>query len=215
MLFSCIPNQSITDITYIGKWFSTAVIVSVIDCYSAHHCIVMFRKTSLRTWSYTFVCRKKSEIFHGQKSENLKICLPRGNLWNFRIHLFQIQNCYSFLGTILFEPQRVSSKDSDQPVHPCSLFRVCCPHEETLHPWLSQMLPVKILIDCPIAQADLNLCWAHMSESTLWRNGSYIFLVLKVIDYATTPMTVWEKLTVGKNRGNVGEIWNPSSVVAL
>ena len=35
--------------------------------------------------------------------------------------------------------------------------------QQTLHPWLSQMRPLKILI---LALADLNLRWAHMSENT-------------------------------------------------
>ena len=39
------------------------------------------------------------------------------------------------------------NKDSDQPAHPYSLINnLRCPHEETLHPWLSEMRPVKILI---------------------------------------------------------------------
>ena len=47
---------------------------------------------------------------------------------------------------------------SDQRVH--------CAHEETLHPWLSKMHPVKILSDCPNAQANLNIRGWHVSEST-------------------------------------------------
>ena len=46
---------------------------------------------------------------------------------------------------------------------------LCCPQEETLHPYITKMRPVKILIglDCTNAQADLSLRWAHMSEGTL------------------------------------------------
>ena len=51
------------------------------------------------------------------------------------------------------------SENSDQRVHPC------CLHEEILHPWLSKICPVKILIRLS-SQADLNLCWAHMSKGT-------------------------------------------------
>ena len=40
-----------------------------------------------------------------------------------------------------------------------------CPHDETLHSWISKMRPVKILI-CANAQADLYLRWTHMSEGT-------------------------------------------------
>ena len=36
----------------------------------------------------------------------------------------------------------VPNEDSNQPAHPCSLFRVCCPHEEILHSWLSKMRAV-------------------------------------------------------------------------
>ena len=42
-----------------------------------------------------------------------------------------------------------------------------CLHEEALHPWLSKMNQVKTLIRCANAQADLNLHWVHVSESTL------------------------------------------------
>ena len=39
--------------------------------------------------------------------------------------------------------------------------------EEALHPWLSKMLPMKILIRlCEFASSELNLRWAHMSEGT-------------------------------------------------
>ena len=38
-----------------------------------------------------------------------------------------------------------------------------CP-QETLHPWLSKMHPVKILTSN--AQVDLNLRWTHMSVDT-------------------------------------------------
>ena len=40
---------------------------------------------------------------------------------------------------------------------------LCCPQEETLHPYITKMRPVKILIrlDCTNAQADLSLRWAH------------------------------------------------------
>ena len=39
-----------------------------------------------------------------------------------------------------------------------------CPHVETLHPWLSKMHPVKILIRLRNAKADVKLRWAHVSE---------------------------------------------------
>ena len=34
---------------------------------------------------------------------------------------------------------------SNQPSHHCSLISLRCPHEDTLHPWISKMHPVKIL----------------------------------------------------------------------
>ena len=39
------------------------------------------------------------------------------------------------------------------------------PYEDTLHPLLSKMRPVKILIR--LRESDLNLCWAHMSDGTI------------------------------------------------
>ena len=36
---------------------------------------------------------------------------------------------------------RVTNNDSNQPVHPHSLISLLCPHEETLHPWLSKNAP--------------------------------------------------------------------------
>ena len=41
-----------------------------------------------------------------------------------------------------------------------------CPHEETLHAWLSNMGQVKILIRRVNPQADRNRRWTHMSEGT-------------------------------------------------
>ena len=38
------------------------------------------------------------------------------------------------------------NEDSNQPVHPRSLISLRCSHEESLHPWISEMRPVKILI---------------------------------------------------------------------
>ena len=60
-------------------------------------------------------------------------------------------------------------KDSNQPVHPCSLISLCYMQKETLHPWLSKMCPVKI-------QIRLRIC-AVWSESSLGSHvRRYIFL---------------------------------------
>ena len=47
-----------------------------------------------------------------------------------------------------------------------SLISLRCPHEDTLHPWLSKMHQRWFRSDCANAQADLNLRWAHMSKCT-------------------------------------------------
>ena len=39
-------------------------------------------------------------------------------------------------------------------------------HEETLHPWLSKLRPVKILIRLLFAQSDETFHWADMSNCT-------------------------------------------------
>ena len=58
--------------------------------------------------------------------------------------------------------QACTSLQSDQ--------RVCCPHKETLHPVLSKMCSVNILI----RQTDLNLRWVRMPKGTF-------FLMLRLI----------------------------------
>ena len=49
---------------------------------------------------------------------------------------------------------------------------VRCLHEETLHPWSSK-----------IAQADLNLHWAHLSEGKFSQVEAHFFLQLHKITY--------------------------------
>ena len=51
---------------------------------------------------------------------------------------------------------RAPDKDSNELAHSR------CPHENTLHSWLSKMRPVKILN----AQSDLNLPWADIYKGT-------------------------------------------------
>ena len=51
------------------------------------------------------------------------------------------------------------SAQSDQRLH--------CPHEQTLHPWLSKTCAQwRFWSNRANAQADLNLCWVRMSEGT-------------------------------------------------
>ena len=60
---------------------------------------------------------------------------------------------------------RAASVQSDQSLR--------CPHEETVHPWLSTICAqCKFGSKCANAQADLNLSWAHMSKGLT----SYMFL---------------------------------------
>ena len=59
-------------------------------------------------------------------------------------------------------------EDAYQHEHPRSLISLCCPHKKSLHPWLSKMRPVNILIRLRFgfAQSNLNLRSTHMSEGT-------------------------------------------------
>ena len=76
--------------------------------------------------------------------------------------------------TWLSKPQRektyllkcASNEDSNQPVHPQSHQSLRCPHEETLHPWLSKNRQWRFWSDCAYAQSDQNHRWAHMSKGT-------------------------------------------------
>ena len=65
------------------------------------------------------------------------------------------------------------SEDSNQLVHPYILIGLCCPNEETLHQWLSNIRLGKNQIRLRAnAQADLNIRLAHMSEAS--RKHAYI-----------------------------------------
>ena len=56
---------------------------------------------------------KCQHLFYGKNTKNILICAPNED-----------------------------SEDSDQPVHSNSLISFRCPHEETLHSWLSKIHPV-------------------------------------------------------------------------
>ena len=60
----------------------------------------------------------------------------------------------------------VPNEDLNQHVHLRNLISLRCPHGETLHHWNRGA----------DAQADLNLPWSHMSESTFSNSEAYIYL---------------------------------------
>ena len=67
----------------------------------------------------------------------------------------------------------VFNKHSTEPAHLHNLISHHCPHEETLHPWLSKMRPVKILIrlrEC--AGWSEFLLGRHIRMYFFWRWGS-------------------------------------------
>ena len=66
------------------------------------------------------------------------------------------------------------STKTDQTERPRSLISLSCPREESLHPWLSKMCPVKIMDNCTITQADLNLRRAHMCKDTFSEIAAYL-----------------------------------------
>ena len=78
--------------------------------------------------------------------------------------------------------------DSNQPAHSRSLISLRCPHEETLHPWLSKMRPVKTLIR-------LRECagWSETSQGALIRR--YVFLTLRVILWTLREVRPWQSCT--------------------
>ena len=85
-----------------------------------------------------------------------------------------------FLCKHAFKPNREKTylptdahiEDSDQTAQSDLTLR--CPHKETLHPWLSTMRPVKILIRLRKSQTDLNLRCAHISEGTVSNVAAYL-----------------------------------------
>ena len=100
----------------------------------------------------------------------------RARIWFFRnlrahkIAIYQIvkvsQNCKKKLNKLSCNVSKhlltcAPNEDSNQTAHPRCLISLRCLHDETLHPLLSKIRPVTILI---WLQADLNLRRAHMSE---------------------------------------------------
>ena len=76
-----------------------------------------------------------------------KYCIATGMYWGARL-----ENVPSDMRSKKTQPACAST----QPNH-CLI----CPHEKTLHPSLSEMYIMMELRKCP---AELNYCWAHMSE---------------------------------------------------
>ena len=96
-------------------------------------------------------------------------------------------DCLIWNPTLYFELQRGKmyrltcgpNGDANQPAHPRSLVSLRCPHEETLHPWLSKMRPVKILIrlrEC--AGWSESSLGAHVQRSFFWRCGPFIIWIV-------------------------------------
>ena len=76
----------------------------------------------------------------------------------------------------LFVPKRektyllicAPNKDSNKYAQSDQSLR--CPHEATLHPWLSNCSQWRVWSDCAHAQADLNLLWALIvRRPVFWR----------------------------------------------
>ena len=65
-----------------------------------------------------------------------------------------------------------SNEDSNQPAHPSDQ-SLRCPMVKTLHPWLSKMCPVKILIGlCKCAGRSESSAVAHVRMYVFWYCGS-------------------------------------------
>ena len=57
-------------------------------------------------------------------------------------------------------------------------------HEETLHPLLFIFFPLRLRLDYRNAQADLNLCWAYMSD---------VDVVAQMYHYENTTIQIYRK----------------------
>ena len=90
---------------------------------------------------------------------------------------------------LTFEP----NKDSDQPLHMRSLTESLLSALRTLHPLLSKMHPVKILIRLQM-QSDLNLKWAHMFKGTFSDIGAEMFTVYHVTIFTLNICTAYHKV---------------------
>ena len=69
---------------------------------------------------------------------------------------------------------RVPIEESNQPISLHSLIRVLAVHTKKLHPWLTEMHPVKFWSDSASIQANLNLSLGvHFWRYIFWHFASY------------------------------------------
>ena len=87
------------------------------------------------------------------------------------------------------------NKDTNLPTHPCSLISFHCPHEEILHPWLSQNVPSEDSDQTVNASTDLNLCWAHISEGMLSDVTAHALQWWKTRTFYRVNPKYWNTLT--------------------
>ena len=89
-----------------------------------------------------------------------------------------------------------------------------CPHEETLHPWLSKVAQWRFWLDCAYAQAELNLQWALMSEGRLTGVAPHTCMCPEMSQRTTKP-TKWHVHTVGIQISlGIRPVWSESSLCA-
>ena len=68
--------------------------------------------------------------------------------------------------------------DDKSPAHAHSPVCLYCLHKELLHPWLSKIRPVKILIRWRFSQVDLSLRWVCMSDGMSSDVRAYMYSFL-------------------------------------
>ena len=122
-------------------------------------------------WSYSRFCRALLKCFI--KNKVVWICSE------------DISNIYELSAKRTFWHKRptqtqirIASAQNDQSLH--------CPHEQSLHPWLSTMRLWRFWSDCANVQADLNLRWTHMAEGTFSDVSAYVKLRREIL-----IVTVW------------------------
>ena len=97
--------------------------------------------------SHNLCFEQKSEKYQIFLSENFPFLVIKFSIYlNMCVFvILHVTSRYEQQCKKLFSLKCTPNVDSDQSVHLCSLISLCCLHEATLHPWLSKMLPVKIL----------------------------------------------------------------------
>ena len=90
-----------------------------------------------------------------------------------------IKFCYEPAHDKTYNKTCVTSKDSDQPVHPPSMPMVLVyPSFGLTGDRRRHLRSVKTLSDCADAQADLSLCWSHKSYIRFCRAQAHFFYLL-------------------------------------